>query len=210
VLSVFDHDTAGMVRTRIAAASAAVPAGRAADLGCGTGKFTPLLARAFARVQACDRSARGLQETRVRCQAQNNIDFWHFDLACDPAPFAPVEFVLCVNVTNQVAHDGTLLLVVPSLESVQLGYFAAFEACLHDGISCAESLRRSAPGDDAVLDLHQGVHRLDGLRTKHYLREELQRMLPAHEFDVTEIVKLEYPADAASASWDWLVCARRR
>jgi SAM-dependent methyltransferase len=226
VLSVFDHDTEGLVRARIDAAGAAFPGGRAADLGCGIGKFTLLLAQAFARVHACDRSVRGLQEARARCHLQNNVDFWQFDLACDPVPFEPVEFALCVNVlimpaldermrawravTNQVAHGGILTLVVPSLESVQYGYFSALEACLHDGISCAESLRRCAPLDDAVADLHQGVHRLDGLRTKHYLREELESMLPAHEFDLTELVKLEYGSVAAPPSWDWLVSARRR
>jgi hypothetical protein len=114
------------------------------------------------------------------------------------------------TVTNQVAHGGSLLLVVPSVESVQFGYFSALDACLHGGNSCAESLRRSAPGNASVADWHQGVHRLDGLRTKHYLREELERMMPAHELDVQELIKLEYGSDVVALPWDWLVVARRR
>ena len=61
-----------------------------------------------------------------------------------------------------------------------------------------------------MADLHQGVHLLDGLRPKHYLREELERILHAHEFDVTEVVKLEYDSDSGSPPWNWLVVARRR
>ena len=98
VLSVFDHDAAGMVRARIVAAGAAQPGGRAADLGCGVGKFTPLLADAFAHVVACDRSERGLAVARAGCAAHSNVSFSCFDLACDAPPFAPVEFALCVNV----------------------------------------------------------------------------------------------------------------
>jgi SAM-dependent methyltransferase len=226
VLSVFDHDTAGLVQARVIAAGRAAPGGRAADIGCGVGKFTTLLAAAFVHVHACDRSARGLAETRARCRAWDNVTFSCFDLAGDAVPFAPVEFVLCVNVlimpsldermrawravTNQVAHGGSMLLVVPSVESVQFGYFSALDACLHAGTSCAESVRRCEPGNTSVADLHQGVHLLDGLRTKHYLREELERMLPAHEFDVQELVKLEYDSGVAAVPWDWLVVARRR
>lgn len=249
VLSVFNHDTAGLVSSRLAAAGAARPDSTAADLGCGVGKFTPLLARAFERVHACDLSPRGIAATRLCCEPFSNVRFWELDLARDPMPFAPVDFVLCVNllimpglderlrawraVTNQLAHDGTLLLVVPSVESVHYGYYRALESGLCAGHSCATSLRASAPSQGSLSDLHQGVHRLSGLRTKHYLREELEWMLPAHELDLLELVKLEYrpgpagvdsvaTADCASAdppgtsageepvAWDWLVVARRR
>jgi hypothetical protein len=57
------------------------------------------------------------------------------------------------------------------------------------------------------------VHPLEGLPTKHYLREELEQMLPDHEFDVTELIKLEYASESPTNSggqWDWLVVARRR
>lgn len=253
VLSVFNHDTAGLVSSRLATAAAAHPGGTAADLGCGVGKFTPLLARAFNRVHACDLSPRGIAATRLRCDPFDNVRYWELDLASDPMPFAPVEFVLCVNllimpaldirlrawrtVTNQIAHGGTLLMVVPSVESVQYGYYRALETGLCAGNSCATSLRESAPTQGSLSDLHHGVHRLSGLRTKHYLREELEWMMPAHELDVVELVKLEYgpagstaentgntisanaaraqpaatvaPADGPVA-WDWLVVARRR
>lgn len=229
VLSVFDHDTEGLVCARITAAGAANPDGCAADLGCGVGKFTPLLARMFAHVEACDSSERCLAATRARCLESSNVSFQQFDLSRDPAPFAPVDFVLCVNVlimpslderlrawravTNQVKHGGTLLLVAPSLESVQFAHFQTLEACLGEGDSCEEAIRRSVPDSLDSTHMHQGVHALDGLPTKHYLREELMQMLPDHEFDVMELIKLDYQPDTSNVStgpWDWLVLARRR
>ena len=229
VLSVFDHDTEGLVCTRIAAAGILAPRGSAADLGCGVGKFTGHVASAFAHVHACDSSEPCLAATRTRCNGHSNISFQQFDLTRDPAPFPPVDFALCVNVlimpsldermrawrtvTNQVAHLGTLLLVVPSLESVQFEHFRKLEARLGAGDSCSEAIRNSAPDNMVAADMHQGVHPLDGLPTKHYLREELEQMLPDHEFDVTELIKLEYSSESPAKSagpWDWLVVARRR
>lgn len=226
VLSVLDHDTRGEVAARIVAIGSTLSGAHAADLGCGVGKFTPLLADTFAHVHACDRSARGLARARTRCQGRRNVGFHRLDLARGPVTFPLVPFALCVNVllmpslderrrawrgvTNQVAHGGTLLLVVPSLESVQYGYYSALEAALEEGSSCPEALLRSRPGRGSVLDWHQGVHRLDGLRTKHYLREELEGMLPAHEFAISDLEKLIYPACREPSVWDWLVVARRR
>jgi len=235
VLSVFEHDTAGAVQARIEAA--ADPAARAADLGCGVGKFTPLLAQCFGHVEACDLSARGVAGTRERCRAFSNVTVRRIDLARTPLPFAPVDLALCVNVlimpaldarrrawravTNQVDHGGRLLLVVPSVESAHFNRFRELESGLDDGCTCAEALGRAHWSGDSGRDLGQGVLRLRGLRTKHYLREELEWLVSAHEFDVDEITKLEFAPPTASAPdaiipgahaplWDWLVVARRR
>jgi len=234
VLSVFDHDNEGAVLERIRAA--ARPDARAADLGCGVGKFAKAMAGMFAHVEACDLSARAVAETQSRCADQKNVTCRQLNLARDPVPFAPVDFVLCVNVlmmpslnvrmqawravTNQMVRGGTLLLVVPSLESMHYEVFRALEARLHEGRSCAEAIQGSIPQTGSVLDLHQGIHPLDGLRTKHYLREELERMFETNECDVVEVAKVEYPWSSvyedtlveadAPLPWDWLVVARRR
>lgn len=229
VLSVFDHDTEGLVCSRIADAGIMAPGGNAADLGCGVGKFTAHVADAFVHVHACDSSETCLAATRARCVGRSNISFQQFDLTRDPSPFSPVDFALCVNVlimpsldermrawravTNQVAHRGTLLLVVPSLESVQFEHFRDLEARLGEGDTCSEAIRNSAPEGMVASDMRMGVHPLDGLPTKHYLREELEQMLPDHEFDVMELIKLEYRSESPETTpgpWDWLVTARRR
>lgn len=236
VLSVFDHDVDGAVQERIE--RAADPAGAAADLGCGVGKFTPLLARCFGRVLACDLTAAGVAATRERCREFAHVDVRRHDLARGEPAGAPVDFVLCVNVlimpaldarrrawrsvTNVVQHGGSLVLVVPSAECAQFTQFRELERCLDEGWTCAQSVARSSQPGATARDLSQGIHRLRGLRTKHYLRDELAWLLTGHEMDVREITRLRYAADAGggaeegqdaapvAAAWDWLVVAQRR
>lgn len=226
VLSVFDHDEKGLVCQRIQKAGEANPHARAADLGCGVGLFTPLLAKNFASVEACDLSETGINETRKHCAGFSNISFHRLDFVKDAMPFEPVDFVLCVNVllmpsldeslrawrcvTNQIASGGTLILVVPSLESIQMEHFRAVDAYIEDGETCADALKLGQEQNATSSDLQQGIHLLDGLRTKHYLKAELKAMLANHEFDVEEIVKIKYSASTVAGSWDWLVGAKRR
>ena len=228
VMSVLDNDALGLVRAGIEQAGLAAPCGSAADLGCGVGKFTPYLADRFQTVEACDLSSVGLAATRELCRSYSNVSYWRLDLAKDPVPFEPVDFALCVNVllmpclderlrawravTNQVASGGALLLVVPSQESAQMEVYHAVDASLDEGDDCEEALRRSLPEQATVVDLQQGIHQLDGLRTKHYLRDEVEEMLASHEMAVTELRKLEYRSapDALPDSWDWLALARRK
>lgn len=226
VLSVLDHDAGGLVRQRIERWGN--PGARAADLGCGVGKFAGLLATVFRDVEACDLSSRCLEAARRRCARHANIAFHQLDFVTDAAPFEPVEFVLCVNVLlmpvldermrawrfacNQVDRGGRLVLVAPSHEAMLYRDFRQVEAGLQDGLGCDEAIKRGLPAAASVADLHQGVRALDGLRTKHYLREELAVLLDSHDFDLEEIVKLPYaPIQAHDVeAWDWLATARRR
>lgn len=57
------------------------------------------------------------------------------------------------------------------------------------------------------------MHALNGVRTKHYLKVELEEMLDSHGFDVIELIGIQYRAiesEALSGSWDWLALAKRR
>ncbi len=229
VLSVYHHDTLHLIQDRIVASGKSNPHARAADLGCGVGHFTRALAQAFAHVDACDLSQIGVEATQERTSGFENVTCHQLDLTSDVVPFEPVDFALCINVlimpslderlrawrtvTNQVVAGGTLLIVVPSLESVQMELYRAVDAHIDDGQSCADAQRHAHTASATIRELQQGVHQLDGLPTKHYLRAELEEMLPAHEFDIEEIAKIEYPSTSETAlnqSWDWLVLAKRR
>ena len=169
ILSVFDEDWSGLVEERIAGAFASGPLGRAADLGCGVGKFTASLARAFGSVEACDLTSAGIAAAQANCRAFPNVSFRQLDLTTDPMPFEPVDFVLCVNVlimpsldqrlrawrtvTNQAVCGGTLLLVAPSLESIQMETIRAVDSCIDAGDSCERALTLGQSGVATARDL---------------------------------------------------------
>lgn len=233
IFSVHDNDAEGLIESRIA--SHAAPSGTAADLGCGTGKFTPLLARHFGQVQACDLSAKLLDRARQACRTHPNVTFRQTDLGGEAHPFEPVDFVLCINVlimasldvrlralravTAQVRTGGHLLLVVPSAESMLYTRFRMVDWSLRDGHDCDTALRQNLPATGSLRALYQGIRPIEGVPTKHYLREELQVLLTDHQMVVCEVQKLTYPwttefADPpdwmdAPHPWDWLVLARR-
>jgi len=228
ILSVFDCDAEGRVCACIETAAKAFPQGRSADLGCGVGKFTPVLAANFREVEACDFSSESLGRAENSNTELDIINFHQVDFTTDRMPFEPVELALCVNVlmmadmdqrlrawrsvTNQVVEGGYLILVVPSLESIVMHRHYEVEQHLEEGCSCEEALERSLPDHSGTLALHQGVHELDGQSTKHYLKEELVDMLKAHCFIAEDIQRLRYrnpDSGEPLGSWDWLVMARR-
>lgn len=233
IFSVRDHDTAGLIEERVT--RLADPAHTAADLGCGIGKFTPLLARNFGAVHACDLSEKLLARARRVCRGFTNVDFRQTDLGAEPHPLEPVDFVLCVNVlimasldirlralravTAQVRHGGHLLLVVPSTESMLYTRFRMVDWSLRDGYDCGTAVRENLPRTGSLRGLYQGVRPIEGVPTKHYLREELQVLLRDHQMEVLETRKLTYPWTTefddppawmdSPLPWDWLVLARR-
>src|SRR5205085_4120820 len=64
-------------------ATAAQPAHRAIDVGCGEGWMTERLARSFAEVLAVDLSPVALARARERCSDFNGVRFANWDLLRD-------------------------------------------------------------------------------------------------------------------------------
>lgn len=233
IFSVRDNDAKGLVAGHIARLAKAGHV--AADLGCGVGKFTPLLARSFRRVHACDLSPKLLRQARRTCRGLDNVDFIETDLGREPHPFEPVDFVLCVNVlimadldtrmsvlravTAQVKRGGHLLLVTPSAESMHYAQFRLIDWSLRSGADCETAVRESVTARGSVRDVHQGIRPINGVPTKHHLREELIVLLRGYGFEVSSIEKLiyawtvEFPRPPvwlqAPYPWDWLAVARR-
>ena len=230
VVSVWDRDRAGLIKGCIEGQKGIdVSTQRASDLGCGVGKFLPILAERYASVEACDYAKSGLEKARIHGAHFSNIVYHQVDLCLDRMPFEPVDLVLCVNVlimhsyddrmrawrsvVNQVAEGGCLLLVVPALESVLMEQHMEREASLDEGESCEASLANSMPKGTKAIDLHQGVHLLEGFRTKHYFKNELKEMLGSSGFDDVKIQAIRYNSvencEAQSDSWDWFAIAKR-
>jgi len=228
VVSVFDLDADKVVSKLIHQLARTSGSGSAADMGCGVGKFTKLLSGFYRRVETCDFSLQGLRRTRERCGGKKHINYHHIDLTSDPTPFDPVDLVLCINVlmmpsmderlrawrtvTNQVCHQGHLLLVVPAIESILMERHCEIEDQLHEGNSCQASLEGTLPVNSTAMDFHQGVYRIENIRTKHYLKAELEAILEDHHFTIQQIRKLRYRRNRLSETldtWDWLILAQR-
>jgi SAM-dependent methyltransferase len=230
---VFEHDSQGLIQNRVGRFSAEDRT--AADLGCGVGHFLPVLAAGFSRVHACDHSPACLDRARKTHGKLRNVDFTVTDLAARRIALPPVDFILCINVliTSSLsvrtrilrnlhfylAEKGHILIVVPSVESTLLTSTRLIQWNQREGHPSAEAERLGLPRSGSVRQIHRGNIPIDGAMTKHYLREELEILLPDNGLTVLEIEKIPYswatefaePPDwmAAPYPWDWLVLARR-
>ncbi len=208
----------------------------AADLGCGPGQITPLLATHFGRVHACDLSEGLLEHARAGCAGFRNVAFHRVDLSAGTrSPFPPADFVMCVNViitsdlarrerlwervTRLVAPGGTLVLVLPSHEAALYTNFRRLDWHLRAGLEAKDAIHHSLDRQGSVSELEQGVRGIEGVRTKHYLREEIIVQLQDRGLRANEISQLPYDWDiefpnppdwmGAPYPWNWLVVARR-
>ena len=233
IFSVLEHDADQLIGRRIERFGH--PEASAADLGCGVGHFIPLLAENFGQVLACDLSAQCLDQARERYADLASVDYEQVDLAGRPNFRTGFDFALCINVliTDDLAvraralrnlsgylrEGGHLVLVVPSLESALLTSARIIQWNLRDGHAPSEAARLGLPRHGSIRQLHRGNLPIDGVPTKHYLREELEFLLPDHGFEIEEVEKIPYSwsteFDAPPAwmqephPWDWMVVARR-
>lgn len=210
----------------------------AADLGCGPGQITPLLATHFGQVHACDLSQGLLDHAQAECAEFRNVDFHRYDLSTGMRPpFSPADFVICVNViitadlarrerlwdriTSLVGVGGILVLVLPSHESALYTNFRRLDWHLKAGLKADEAIDLSLPrnGNGNVSRLEHGVRGIEGVDTKHYLREEIMVQLNQSGLEVEEIEQLSYDWDiefpdppewmGSPFPWNWLAVARR-
>ena len=234
IFSVLRSDDERLIRTCIH--RHADQTATAADLGCGPGQITPLLAEHFGWVHACDLSNTLLGQARHACSDYENVQFHRLDLTATEQPdFQPADFVVCVNVilsanleereclwervTSLVAEGGTLLLVLPSLESALYTNFRRLDGHVRSGLDGEHAISRSLAVDGNVSQLEQGVRGIDGIKTKHYLREEIMVQLQDRSLQVEAVSKLTYDWSVefddppawlgAPHPWNWLVIAKR-
>lgn len=235
IFSVLAHDRTGRIAAQVRRYGNKHQA--ATDIGCGIGHFLPLLSRHFRRVLALDLSARCLARARQAHPGLANVSYRAADLSKPGLRLPPADFALCVNAVitpaagprnrlfdfaaRHLRSSGHLVLVVPALEAVLLTDFRLIEWNLRDGQPPA---RAAGAGFRAYRParrprLHEGVVKIDGVETKHFLREELLALLAARGLRTLKIEKLEYPWSTeftgpprwlqAPYPWDWLFVARK-
>lgn len=230
IFNVPANDTKGHIKGWVE--RLAVPGATATDLGCGVGRTLPLLANWYEKVFAVDVSAQCLEVAARACQEHANITYVHADLSKDRNGYPAADVVLCINTLlnasleireplvdrtcRSVKKGGHLLLVVPSLNSALLTAYRHLQWNLRDGMSPQRAQKEAALNSEG---LEHGIVRIDGVPTKHYLREELEAMFTGRGFEVLAIEKIEYPWNTefdappkwmkAPWPWDWFVAARR-
>lgn len=235
IFDVLAHDDKNLITTRIEMLSSAEHS--AADLGCGIGKFLPVLSKCFDHVYAYDISERCIEQACDSVRELTNIEFVRTDLARPLKTMPAVDFILCVNslimpsmaqrtrylklIHNHLRQNGHLILVVPSLESALYSRMRLIEWNVRRGLSHGTAVRAGTNGSTnrRAIRLQQGIVNLDHVPTKHYLEVELCAMLGELDFELYEIVKIEYDWKTEFPSpprwmrspypWDWLVTARK-
>ena len=230
IFNVPANDTKGIILDWVD--RLAMPDATATDLGCGVGRTLPLLADRFSKVYAVDVSSQCLEVAAKANPDRGNIAYVHADLSKDRNSYPATDVVLCINTLlnaaleireplidrtcRSVKKGGHLLLVVPSLNSALLTAFRHLQWNLRDGMDPRAAQSAAALNSKG---LEHGIVHIDGVPTKHYLREELEASLADRGFKVLDIDKLEYPwtteFDApprwmkAPFPWDWFVAAQR-
>lgn len=205
----------------------------ACDFGCGTGRYLPILAKQFKRVYAVDLSSKLLKRAQRTCSHLDNVTYFKSDLANQQLKLSKVSFAVNVNVLimpsretrlrilancyRQLDQRGSLLVVVPSLESKLYAHSRLLEWNERSSLSPKSSTLFGTRDAGSVMD--SGVVKLDGTPTKHYLEEELVVTFRAAGFEVKSIVKVEYPWTIEFPRpprwmkdpypWDWLLLCRK-
>ncbi|MEZ4807989.1 MAG: class I SAM-dependent methyltransferase [Flavobacteriales bacterium] len=230
IFNVPDNDTKGLIRHWVQRLAA--PRGAATDLGCGVGRTLPMLAEHFGTVYAVDVSSRCLAIAAGSAADHSNVQYVHADLSAQGNAYPATDLVLCINTLlnaslevrgplfdrtcRSVKRGGHLVLVVPSLNSALLTAYRHLQWNLREGMAPADAQREAAMEGSG---LEHGIVRIDGVPTKHYLREELEVQLADRHFAIETLEKLEYPWTTEFAEppdwmkapypWDWFVVARR-
>lgn len=205
---------------------------KATDLGCGVGRTLAMMADRYEHVYAVDVSSQCLEVAEKAHPERTNITYVHADLSTDRNSYPATDVVLCINTLlnaslevreplidrtcRSVKRGGHLLLVVPSLNSALLTAYRHLQWNLRDGMDPGEAQKAAALKGGGV---EHGIVQIEGVPTKHYLKEELEAMLGEKGFEVLDIQKIEYPwtteFDApptwmkAPYPWDWFVAAKR-
>jgi 2-polyprenyl-3-methyl-5-hydroxy-6-metoxy-1,4-benzoquinol methylase len=231
IFDVLANDKKGYITSAIK--EFAAPGKTVIDIGCAVGKWIPVLATRYRRVYAIDISSKNLAIARGRFSGLDNVVFERADMMRPKASLPSCDVALCINailsaslegrseffknLAAAVKKGGHVILVIPSLES------ALLTAIIGHRWKVDASRRTRINSKEATLrwkHLVQGNMFIDGVPTKHYLKEEITLILQQEGLQALKFQKIEYdwhteflhpPVWLKSPSpWDWMCVARKK
>ena len=225
IFNSLKQDVRGVIRGAIESVSSQRKA--VMDLGCGVGRYLPLLSTLFGKVHAADWSPGCVRRAAAVAQRLPNVDValprsyrgpaWSGRFGVVTAinvvfdPLARRRDALLKEIRRLLARRGSLVLAVPSLEAVV--YADAVRRTYAPRRPSLYGFAGSASKNDP------GILTLEGIPYKHWVGEELLLSLRGAGFKPGPLVRVDYrweteviapprPRELAPP-WDWLVVARR-
>ena len=203
VFHVLANDRRRIIASEVA--RVADPTATAIDLGCGTGRAIPMLARQFARVVGVDLSPALIVRARRATRRLPNVELLAADLVTPPVGIPCGRLVLSINailapddtimrtlvqrIAEYTAPGGHALVVVPALESMLLAALVACEWARRSDSRCAAIARRSS-----LTNIGAGATamRVGGTMTRHFSRAALTGELTRAGLRVRRLERVEY------------------
>ncbi len=232
IFDVFRSDKAGKLSTYFKKYQN--PLHEAIDFGCGVGKAFPYLAPVFREILAIDISAECLAQAKL--SPYRNITFKRADLSKSGLRLPLADFAFCcnvimlpevdknermiLNIQKALKINGSGIIVVPSFESIFYSTFRLMEWYRKEGVTPKEiPASELAYYKGNKMELLQGIVKISGVSTKHYLEPELHVLFRNAGLSVLAIDKVEYDWNTEFSDppswmdgphpWDWLIECRK-
>ena len=232
IFDVLKNDTSGKIVKSIL--SFADPKKSVIDIGCAVGKWMPVLAPVFGKVQAIDISNNNLKIAAKKYPQYTNITYERVDMSAASIKIKKYDAAICINailtsslkkrdlffkhMASYIKKGGDLVLVVPSLESKLYSHIIANKYNVDD------AKKDKAPSGKRAISqirfIKDGVTDIDDVPTKHFLKEELELLLTLAGFTVEKIEKINYKWSTEfhkppswlknPQPWDWMVKAKKK
>ena len=232
IFDVLKNDKSGKIVKAIL--SFAEPKKSVIDIGCAVGKWMPVLAPVFGKVQAIDISNNNLKIAAKKYPQYTNITYERVDMSAATVKVKKYDSAICINailtsslkkrnlffkhMASFIKKGGDLVLVVPSLESKLFSHIIANKYNVDDA-----KKDRAPNGKRAISQIRfikDGVTDIDDVPTKHFLKEELELLLNLAGFTVEKIEKITYKWSTefhkppnwlkTPQPWDWMVKAKKK
>ena len=232
IFDVLKNDTSGKIVKSIL--SFADPKKSVIDIGCAVGKWMPVLAPVFGKVQAIDISNNNLKIAAKKYPQYTNITYERVDMSAASIKIKKYDAAICINailtsslkkrdlffkhMASYIKKGGDLVLVVPSLESKLYSHIIANKYNVDD------AKKDKAPSGKRAISqirfIKDGVTDIDDVPTKNFLKEELELLLTLAGFTVEKIEKINYKWSTEfhkppswlknPQPWDWMVKAIKK